>query len=62
MKMISWIFLFVAMAVCLTPYKPPTTADLIYKAKMKSVSKICDKPRKSENVKQICKRWERKSK
>jgi hypothetical protein len=39
--------------------KPPTVADLIYKAKMQSVSKVCDKPRKSETVKEICKRWER---
>jgi hypothetical protein len=39
--------------------KPTTTADLIYKAKMQSVSKVCDKPRKSETVKEICKRWER---
>jgi hypothetical protein len=59
MKIISWIVLFVAMAVCLTPSKPPTTTDLIYKAKMKSVSKICDKPRKTKAVKELCRKWEK---
>jgi hypothetical protein len=59
MKMISWIVLFVAMAVCLTPPKPPTVADLMYKAKYKSVSKVCKKPRKTKAVKELCKRWEK---
>jgi hypothetical protein len=59
MKMISWIGLFVAMAVCLTPYKPPTTAELIYKAKQKSVSKVCDKPRKTKAIKELCRKWEK---
>jgi hypothetical protein len=52
-----WL-IFLAMSVSWSP-KPPSTADLIYKAKMQSVSKVCDKPRKSKNIKQICKRWER---
>lgn len=45
----------------LTPEQPksPTTANLIYKAKMQSVSNVCDKPRKSKNIKEICRRWER---
>ena len=57
--MISRIILLVSMAVCLTPPKPPTTAELMYKAKQKSVSKVCDKPRKTKAVKELCKKWEK---
>jgi hypothetical protein len=57
-QMISWIVLFVAMAVSWHP-QPPTVAELMYKAKQKSVSKVCDKPRKTKAVKELCKRWEK---
>jgi hypothetical protein len=38
--------------------KPITTAELIYKAKQKSVSKVCAKPRKTKTVKELCKKWQ----
>ena len=52
-----WLILL-AMSVSWSP-KPPTTAELIYKAKQKSVSKVCDKPRKTKAVKELCRKWEK---
>jgi hypothetical protein len=38
---------------------PPTPVTLKEKAKMKSVSAVCErKGKQSETVKQLCKRWE----
>jgi hypothetical protein len=39
--------------------KPTTTAELMYKAKQKSISKVCDKPRKTKAVKELCRKWEK---
>jgi len=39
--------------------EPPTPPTLKEKAKMKSVSAVCErKGKQSETVKQLCKRWE----
>jgi hypothetical protein len=39
--------------------EPPTQPTLKEKAKMKSVSAVCErKGKQSEAVKQLCKRWE----
>ena len=39
--------------------EPPTPLTLKEKAKMKSVSAVCErKGKQSETVKQLCKRWE----
>jgi hypothetical protein len=39
--------------------EPPTPMTLKEKAKMKSVSAVCErKGKQSETVKQLCKRWE----
>jgi len=54
---LHWLILL-SMAVSWHP-QPPTVAELMYKAKQKSVSKVCNKPRKTKAVKELCKRWEK---
>jgi len=39
--------------------KPLTSIQLREKAKHKSISKVCDKPRKSKAVKELCAKWEK---
>jgi len=41
------------------PPKPPTSAELRYKAKQKSVSNLCQKPRKTKTVRELCSKWEK---
>ena len=38
---------------------PPEPMTLKQKAKHKSISKVCDKPRKSKAVKELCAKWEK---
>ena len=38
---------------------PLTSIELREKAKHKSISKVCDKPRKSKAVKELCAKWEK---
>lgn len=38
---------------------PPSPKTLQQKAKYKSVSAVCDKKKKTQAVKEMCKRWER---
>jgi hypothetical protein len=40
------------------PAKPLTPAQLQTKAKQKSISNVCKGKRKSQTVKEMCKRWE----
>jgi hypothetical protein len=40
------------------PPKPLTTAQLQAKAKQKSISNVCKGKRKSQTVKDLCRRWE----
>jgi len=54
---LRWLIL-VMVGVSWHP-KPATTAELINKAKQKSISKVCDKPRKTKAVKELCKQWEK---
>ena len=39
--------------------KPLTSAELREKAKQKSISNVCKKPRKSKAVKELCSKWEK---
>jgi hypothetical protein len=41
------------------PPKPLTPAQLQAKAKQKSISNVCKGKRKSQTVKDLCRRWER---
>jgi len=43
----------------LLPPEPLTSSQLRQLAKQKSVSKVCDKPRKTKAVKELCKKWEK---
>jgi len=54
---LRWLIL-VMVGVSWHP-KPTTTAELIYKARQKSVSNVCNKPRKSKAVKELCAKWEK---
>lgn len=38
---------------------PPPPLTLKQKAKQKSISRVCDKPRKSKTVKELCEKWEK---
>lgn len=38
---------------------PLTSAQLRQKGKEKSISRMCDKPRKSKTVKELCAKWEK---
>ena len=40
------------------PPKPLTPAQLQIKAKQKSISNVCKGKRKSQTVKDLCRRWE----
>ena len=40
------------------PAKPLTPAQLQAKAKQKSISNVCKGKRKSQTVKDMCRRWE----
>jgi len=40
------------------PPQPPTTSQLIAKARDKSVSAVCNKKKKTKAVKELCKKWE----
>jgi hypothetical protein len=51
-----WIIL---LALAISGNPPPTTVDLIQNAKQKSISKVCNKPRKTKTVKEMCARWEK---
>lgn len=37
--------------------QPPTTAQLMAKAKHKSRSAVCDKKKKTKTVRELCKKW-----
>lgn len=39
--------------------QPLTSQQLQTKAKQKSISKVCNKPRKSKTVKELCAKWEK---
>jgi hypothetical protein len=39
--------------------EPPVPLTLKQQAKEKSMSAVCDKKKKSNTVKEMCKRWER---
>jgi hypothetical protein len=39
--------------------QPPTTSQLITKARDKSVSDVCAKKKKTPKVKELCARWEK---
>jgi len=41
------------------PPPPPTPLTLKQKAKERSLSKVCDKSRRSKTVKELCKKWEK---
>jgi hypothetical protein len=43
----------------LLPLEPLTSSQLRQVAKQKSVSKVCDKPRKTKAVKELCRKWEK---
>jgi hypothetical protein len=43
----------------LLPSEPLTSSQLRQVAKQKSVSKVCDKPRKTKAVKELCRKWEK---
>ena len=43
----------------LLPPEPLTSSQLQQLAKQKSVSKVCDKPRKTKAVKELCRKWEK---
>ena len=41
------------------PLNPLTSIELREKARHKSISKVCDKPRKTKAVKELCAKWEK---
>jgi hypothetical protein len=41
----------------LLPPDPPTSAQLQRAYKLKQISNICDKKKKSPKVKEMCKKW-----
>ena len=43
----------------LLPAKPPTSHQLQQIAKQKSVDKVCNKPRKTKEVRKLCKKWQK---
>jgi hypothetical protein len=47
----------------LYPAVPPplTASQLQVKAKNKSISKLCAKKRRTEKVRELCERWERRN-
>jgi hypothetical protein len=59
--LISRIILCLGMAgagICgLLPPDPPTSAQLQRAYKLKQISNICDKKKKSPKVKEMCKKW-----
>ena len=61
--MLDRLILAMSMTVAgfygLLPPEPLTSQQLRQVAKQKSVSKVCDKPRKTKAVKELCRKWEK---
>jgi hypothetical protein len=60
--MISRVILCLGMAgggiyVMLSPNPPTTSTQMQMQYKLKQLSNICDKKKKSSKVKELCKKW-----
>ena len=58
-RLIFAIILFVASWHNLFLPEQLTSNQLRQIAKQKSISKVCDKPRKTKTVKELCAKWEK---
>ena len=58
-RLIFALILIVASWHGLLLPEPLTSSQLRQIAKQKSISKVCDKPRKTKTVKELCAKWEK---